>query len=89
MILMSKEMALNAINEEGGEVQKNLGALGQAVYSILTEKSEVFSDKNVDAEFWGWVKAVNDWLKAIKAQNPGLPEPPQLPTPTELKGKIQ
>ncbi|PSR18690.1 hypothetical protein C8255_06095 [filamentous cyanobacterium CCP3] len=85
----SRKVALEAINNEQGEVQKNFQALGTAVNSILESDAEVLSGKEEDAVFWDWVKAVSDWFGEAKKQYPNLPEPPTLMAPTQLKGKIQ
>lgn len=85
----TKEVALAAISDEQGEVQKNFQALGQAVNSILEGDAEVFSSREEDTAFWDWVKAVNAWFSEAKKQYPNLPEPPTLTAPTQLRGRIQ
>lgn len=68
----SKDIALQAINEKKGEVQKNLGALGQAVYSILTDHAETTSSLSNDSDFWQWIQLVNAWLKDLSTWQEGV-----------------
>ena len=46
-------------------VEKNLTALGEAVFQILTGHAETVSDVTEDAGFWQWVTEVNTWLAAL------------------------
>lgn len=53
--------ALAATVDKPG-AQKNLGAMGQAVFRIATEHAQTVSDPATDAAFWAWLLAVNSWL---------------------------
>lgn len=53
--------ALAATVDKPG-AQKNLGAMGQAVFKIATEHAQTVSEPTTDAAFWAWVQAVNVWL---------------------------
>ena len=53
--------ALAATVDKPG-AQKNLGAMGQAVFKIATEHAQTMSEPATDAVFWAWIQAVNAWL---------------------------
>ena len=99
--LENNKDALAAIDEEGGNVRKNLNALGQAVYQILTENAEtvasVPTDPAEESAFWTWVRDVHIWLQDLYAWQQdvaialGVPQPPAPPSnvPTEIRGRIE
>jgi hypothetical protein len=59
-------------NVEEPAVQQNLGALGQAVYTILTAHAETRSDASVDRDFWRWMERLDDWLQELRSWQLGV-----------------
>ncbi|SRR6266446_4664818 len=47
------------------DVQKNFGALGQAIYNIATRDADTTSNANIDPAFWKWVAALDAWQKGV------------------------
>jgi hypothetical protein len=47
-------------------VEKNLGALGEAIYRIATVHAQTISDQSIDNNFWKWVADVNVWLGELE-----------------------
>jgi hypothetical protein len=58
------------VDEPG--VNKNLGALGQAVFRIATVHAQTTSTAASDAAFWQWVSNVTAWLTAVDAWQNGV-----------------
>ena len=52
------------VDEEA--VASNLGALGEAVFIILTSHAKVLSESSLDESFWKWISDVNTWLKEMR-----------------------
>lgn len=67
-----QETSLEAIDDPEGDVQKNLGALGLAVFTILTERAETISDSTTDEDFWAWIEAINAWLLNLSTWQQGI-----------------
>lgn len=77
-------------NVDREDVQKNLGALGLAVYRIATVHAETNSDAATDAAFWQWVSDVNAWLSKLSTWQKGVAQAfaawtPTLPAEQALK----
>jgi hypothetical protein len=49
------------------EVEPNFGALGLAVFQIVTVRAEPRSDSGVDSAFWAWVDYVDKWATTLAA----------------------
>lgn len=47
------------------QVNPNFGALGLAVYNILTQDAETSSNSTIDATFWKWVAALDAWQQGV------------------------
>lgn len=69
--LEDEKPGLGANVDEDG-VQKNLGALGEAVFRIATVRAETVSDSTMDSAFWKWIADVNLWLSALSAWQQGV-----------------
>ncbi len=69
--LENQETGLGA-NVDKPEVKDNLGALGQAVFKILTTHAETLSNSSTDNSFWQWVSAVNTWLGKLETWQKGV-----------------
>jgi hypothetical protein len=63
--LEADEPGLGA-NVDKPDVQKNLGALGLAVFRIATVHAETISDSSTEEDFWDWVSEVNAWLLKLE-----------------------
>jgi hypothetical protein len=63
---------LPGTNVDDPGVNKNLGALGQAVFRIATVQAQTRSNAASDAAFWQWVGAVTAWLTALDAWQNGV-----------------
>ena len=59
-------------NVDEPAVQENLGALGLAVFSILTVHAETISNLSTDNDFWQWVADVNTWLSELENWQQGV-----------------
>ena len=69
--LEAEKEGLGANVDDPG-VQQNLGALGQAVYTILTAQAETRSDSEVDRDFWHWIQALDSWLHDLRDWQRGV-----------------
>lgn len=85
-----KEKALKEIDDPEGNAHKNLGALGQAVYNILTENAEIVSspDETDHRSIWDWIQGVNSRLQALSEWQQGVRDAfdnwsPDQPPPTD------
>ena len=47
------------------QVNANLGALGLAVYNILTQDAETGSNSTIDTTFWQWIVALDAWQRGV------------------------
>ena len=54
------------------DVNKNLAALGQAVFRIATVHAQTTSSAAQDAAFWTWIAGVAAWLTAVDAWQNGV-----------------
>ncbi len=69
--LAAEDPALEAnVDLEG--VQKNFGALAEALFQILTTKAEVSSAAAADPAFWQWVTSMVTWAQAMSAWQSSL-----------------
>lgn len=59
-------------NVDDPSVNKNLAALGQAVFRIATVHAQVTSNAGADAAYWQWVADVAAWLAALRAWQTGI-----------------
>jgi hypothetical protein len=69
--LVEDDPALGAAVDKPG-AQKQLGAMGQAVYRIATLHAEATADGETDREFWEWVAAVAEWTAALSQWQTGV-----------------
>lgn len=81
--LEAEEPGLGA-NVDKPSVQENLGALGQAVYRIITVHAETESNSSTDEDFWQWVADVNTWLSKLENWQKGVAQAFADWTPTNL-----
>ena len=75
------------------DVQKNFGALGQAVFRIATVHAATRSDSAADDAFWQWIADTQAWLEALAAWQKGLAEAfdawqPSLPAEEALRTAV-
>ncbi len=87
--LNTKEVGLGD-NVDDPEVNANLGALGLAVYQILTAHAAVKSDTIIDNNFWAWINDVNEWLTKLSSWQNGIVQTfnnwtPTMPSEIALK----
>jgi len=61
-------------NMDDPAVQKNMGALAEAVYRIVTAHTDAVSTPQLDPEFWQWMEQVNHWLKELSEWQKGVAE---------------
>ncbi|OKY74266.1 MAG: hypothetical protein BM485_14685 [Desulfobulbaceae bacterium DB1] len=69
--LEAQEAGLGA-NVDEPSVNDNLGALGEAVYRILTVHAETLSNDGTDHAFWQWVEDVDTWLGRMASWQLGV-----------------
>lgn len=79
--LEEEKPGLGANVDESG-VQKNMGALGEAVFRIVTVHAETVSSTDTDSAFWQWVSDVNAWLAKVAAWQQGIAQAFTSWTPT-------
>jgi hypothetical protein len=64
-------------NVDLAKVRDNLGALGQAVFQIMTERADTSSNSSLDAAFWAWIEYVDTvlatWRQAFTDWTPTQP----------------
>jgi hypothetical protein len=70
-------------NVDRDDVQKNLGALGQAVFRIATVHAQTNSNAVTDTTFWQWINQVNAWLSALSTWQQGVAQAFANWTPTQ------
>ena len=63
---------LPGINVDRPDVNKNLAALGQAVFRIATVHAQTTSSAAHDVAFWQWITDVAAWLAAVDAWQNGV-----------------
>lgn len=63
---------LNGGNVDDPSVNKNFGALAEAVFRIATVHAQTTSSSAADAAFWQWVSDVAAWLGAVDAWQNGV-----------------
>jgi hypothetical protein len=63
---------LPGTNVDLPEVNKNLAALGQAIFRIATVHAQTTSGAAQDAAFWTWIAGVAAWLTAVDAWQNGV-----------------
>jgi hypothetical protein len=80
--LMADDPAM-AGNVDQEDVQKNLGALGLAVYRIATVHADVRADAAADPDFWDWVADVDAWMQAMATWQSGVRAAVQAWSPTQ------
>lgn len=59
-------------NVDNEAVASNLGALGEALFIILTSHAKVFSESSPDDSFWKWISDVNKWLTEMRKWQKGV-----------------
>lgn len=69
--LVEKDPSLGE-NVDDPDVQKNLAALGLAVYRIATELSNTASDDSEDPAFWAWLADTQAWLVKLSTWQVGV-----------------
>jgi hypothetical protein len=74
-------------NVDDPEVRKNFEALGEAVYQILTVRTETVAQAAQDAAFWAWVSGVTAYLAAVGGWQQGLRQAVQGWTPADAPGQ--
>ncbi len=82
--LVEDDPALGTAVDKPG-AQKQLGAMGQAVYRIATLHAEATSDGASDREFWEWVAAVAQWTADLGAWQAGVVEAARAWAPTSAR----
>lgn len=90
--LEAEEAGLGA-NVDKPAVQKNLGAMGLAIYRIATMHAETVSGLSTDQSFWKWVADVNSWLLELENWRQGMAQAfanwsPTLPAEQALKAAL-
>ena len=63
---------LPGTNVDRPDVNKNLAALGQAIFRIATVHAQTTSSAAQDAAFWAWIAGVGVWLAAVDAWQNGV-----------------
>lgn len=70
-------------NVDEPSVNKNLAALGEAVFRIATVHAATASSAAADAAYWQWVAAVTAWLGQLRAWQTGVTAAFTAWTPTQ------
>jgi hypothetical protein len=63
---------LPGTNVDRPDVNKNLAALGQAVFRIATVHAQTTSSAAQDAAYWQWITDVGAWLTALDTWQNGV-----------------
>lgn len=76
-------------NVDRKDVQENLGALGSAVYDVLTGKgkAETVSATEQDPTFWAWVAALTAHVAALDTWQRGVVAAATAWTPADAPGQ--
>ncbi|SCY82368.1 hypothetical protein [Desulfoluna spongiiphila] len=59
-------------NMDDPAVRKNMGALAEAVYRIVTAHTDAVSSPIEDPEFWEWMDQTNRWLQTLAQWQKGV-----------------
>jgi hypothetical protein len=74
-------------NVDQPSVADNLGALGEAVFKILTIHAETISNSSKETIFWQWVSEINAWLSSVRKWQKGIAGAFQNWAPVSTEGK--
>ena len=74
-------------NVDKPQVRKNFEALGEAVYQILTVRTETSAQAAQDATFWAWVEGVTAYLAAVGSWQQSVRQAVQGWAPADAPGQ--
>jgi len=80
-------------NMDDDAVKKNMGALAEAVYRIVTVHTDAVSSPQEDPEFWEWMDQTNRWLQELGQWQKGVAQAMDqwaaaTPADLQLKAKL-